>query len=66
VADRSGFAPGDHLEVDLDGGVVHNRTRQTSIPFTMKAGDRQTFLAGGMTARVRAHLEELLGAGKTR
>jgi hypothetical protein len=27
----------------------------------MKAGDRRTFQAGGMTARVRAHLEEILG-----
>jgi 3-isopropylmalate/(R)-2-methylmalate dehydratase small subunit len=60
VADSTGFAPGDRLEVDLEAGVIHNRSRQTAIPFAMKAGDRQTFLAGGMTARVRAHLEELL------
>jgi hypothetical protein len=26
----------------------------------MKADDRRTFQAGGMTARVRAHLEEFL------
>jgi hypothetical protein len=30
----------------------------------MKEEDRRTFQAGGMTARVRAHLEEIL-EGKT-
>jgi 3-isopropylmalate dehydratase small subunit len=51
---------GDEIEVDLTGGVVYNRTRNTSHPFQMKAEDSRTFQAGGMTARVRAHLEELL------
>ncbi len=60
MPDRAGFGQGDRLEVDLESGVVHNRTRGTSLPFQMKASDRQTFLAGGMTARVRAHLEEIL------
>lgn len=66
VADRTGFALGDRLEVDLEAGVIHNRTRQTTIPFAMKSGDRQTFLAGGMTARVRTHLEELLTPARSR
>jgi hypothetical protein len=35
-------------------------TRDTRIPFQMKAEDRRTLKAGGMTARVRAHLEEIL------
>ncbi len=60
VSDRSGLGLGDDLEVDLVAGEIHNRTRGTTIPFTMKAEDRRTFQAGGMTARVRAHLEEIL------
>lgn len=60
VDDPSGLRVGDHLEIDLDGGVIHNRTRNTRLPFQMKSGDRRTFQAGGMTARVRAHLEEIL------
>jgi hypothetical protein len=40
--------------------VIRNATRGTAIPFVMKEEDRRTFQAGGMTARVRAHLEELL------
>jgi 3-isopropylmalate/(R)-2-methylmalate dehydratase small subunit len=60
MADRSGLSLGDRLEVDLQAGRVWNRTRNVALPFEMKAGDRQTFQAGGMTARVRAHLEELL------
>ena len=60
LEDPSGLQSGDHLEVDLDGGVIHNRTRNTRLPFQMKTGDRRTFQAGGMTARVQAHLEEIL------
>jgi 3-isopropylmalate/(R)-2-methylmalate dehydratase small subunit len=60
MADRSGLGSGDKLEVDLESGVVHNRTRNTTLPFQMKGDDRRTFLAGGMTARVRAHLDEIL------
>ncbi len=60
VEDVSSLALGDRLDIDLDGGLIRNRTRNTSLPFQMKAGDRRTFQAGGMTARVRAHLEEIL------
>lgn len=60
LADRSGIQLGDQLEVDLESGVVHNRTRQTRLPIQMRPEDRRTFQAGGMTARVRAHLEEIL------
>ncbi len=60
MADRSGISLGDQLEIDLEAGVVHNRTRQTQLPFQMRSEDRRTFQAGGMTARVRAHLEEIL------
>jgi len=63
MADRSGIDLGDTLEVDLEAGVIHNRTRNTSVPVQMKGEDRRTFLAGGMTARVRAHLEEILTQG---
>jgi 3-isopropylmalate/(R)-2-methylmalate dehydratase small subunit len=61
LPDRSGIQIGDELEVDLAAGVIRNRTRGTSVPFAMKDEDRRTFQAGGMTARVRAHLEETLG-----
>ncbi|HWU36705.1 MAG TPA: hypothetical protein VN203_03600 [Candidatus Acidoferrum sp.] len=60
VPDTGGLGLGDQLEIDLDGGVIHNRTRNTNLPFQLKAEDRRTFKAGGMTARVRAHLEEIL------
>ena len=60
VADTGSFGLGDQLEIDLDAGVIHNRTRQTDLSFQMKSEDRRTFQAGGMTARVRAHLEEML------
>ncbi len=60
VPDTSGMKLGDQLEIDLDEGVIRNRTRNTNIPFQMKAEDRRTLKAGGMTARVRAHLEEIL------
>jgi 3-isopropylmalate/(R)-2-methylmalate dehydratase small subunit len=60
VPDRSGLLLGDEVEVDLAVGVIRNRTRGTTIPFSMKPEDRRTFQAGGMTARVRAHLEEIL------
>ena len=60
VQDASGMGLGDQLEIDLDAGVIHNQTRNTGIPFQMKTEDRRTFKAGGMTARVRAHLEEIL------
>ena len=63
LADRSRLSLGDQVEVDLEAGVVHNRTRDTSLPFQMKGNDRRTFMAGGMTARVRAHLEEILAPG---
>jgi 3-isopropylmalate/(R)-2-methylmalate dehydratase small subunit len=65
MADRSGLAAGDRLEVDLENGVVLNRTKNTRHPFEMKANDLRTFQAGGMTARVRAHLEEILAAGRS-
>ncbi len=60
LGDRAGLEKGDEIEVDLDAGLIHNRTRGKSYPFQMKADDRATFQAGGMTARVRAHLEEIL------
>lgn len=60
LTDRGGLGSGDRLEVDLEAGVVHNRTTGATLPFQMKTGDRRTFEAGGMTARVRAHLEEQL------
>ncbi len=60
VPDTSGMGQGDELEIDLDGGVIHNRSRKTDIPFQMKTEHRLTLKAGGMTARVRAHLEEIL------
>jgi 3-isopropylmalate/(R)-2-methylmalate dehydratase small subunit len=60
LPDRSGVGRGDEVEVDLAAGVIRNRTRGTTIPFSMKEEDRRTFQAGGMTARVRAHLEEML------
>ncbi len=60
LKDASGLGVGDQLEIDLDAGVIHNRTRNTSFPFQMKTDDRRTFQAGGMTACVRAHLEEIL------
>jgi 3-isopropylmalate/(R)-2-methylmalate dehydratase small subunit len=64
LADRSGIGMGDEMEVDLAGGAVRNLTQGTTFAFTMKEEDRRTFQAGGMTARVRAHLEEIL-EGKT-
>jgi 3-isopropylmalate/(R)-2-methylmalate dehydratase small subunit len=60
VEDPGALQVGDQLEIDLDAGVIHNRTRNTQLSFPMKAGDRRTFQVGGMTARVRAHLEEIL------
>jgi 3-isopropylmalate/(R)-2-methylmalate dehydratase small subunit len=60
LPDRSGIGMGDELEVDLAAGVIRNVTRGTAITFAMKEEDRRTFQAGGMTARVRTHLEELL------
>ena len=60
LPDRSGLAMGEEIEVDLSAGAIRNVTRGTTIPFPMKEEDRRTFLAGGMTARVRTHLEELL------
>jgi 3-isopropylmalate/(R)-2-methylmalate dehydratase small subunit len=62
VQDTSGMGLGDQLEIDLDAGIIYNRTQNTRIPFQMKSEDRRTFKAGGMTARVRAHLEEILAA----
>jgi 3-isopropylmalate/(R)-2-methylmalate dehydratase small subunit len=62
VEDTNGLGLGDQLQIDLDAGVIRNQTRSTSHPFQMKAEDRRTFQAGGMTARVRAHLEEILAA----
>ena len=60
VEDTSGLGLDDQLEIDLDAGLIRNRTRNTSLPFQMKTDDRRTFQAGGMTARVRTHLEEIL------
>jgi 3-isopropylmalate/(R)-2-methylmalate dehydratase small subunit len=60
LPDWSGIEIGDALEVDLAAGLIRNKTRSTSVSFAIKAEDRRTFQAGGMTARVRAHLEELL------
>ena len=60
LEDTSGLTLGDQLEIDLDAALIHNRTRNTSLPFQIKTDDRRTFQAGGMTARVRAHLEEIL------
>ncbi len=60
MVDRSGLAAGDQLEIDLENRVVINRTKETRHPFEMKGEDLRTFHAGGMTARVRAHLDEML------
>jgi len=60
LPDRSGIGMGDEVEADLAAGVIRNLTRGTTISFSMKGEDRRTFQAGGMTARVRAHLEEIL------
>lgn len=60
LPDRSGIGMGDEVEVDLAAGLIRNRSRGTTISFPMKEEDRRTFQAGGMTARVRAHLEEIL------
>ncbi len=60
VPDPTGLQLGDDLEIDLDAGVITNRARGTTLRFEMKPGDRTTFKAGGMTTRVRAHLEEIL------
>jgi 3-isopropylmalate dehydratase small subunit len=60
LPDREGLGMGDEVEVDLTAGLIRNVTRGTTIPFSMKGEDRVTFEAGGMTARVRAHLEEIL------
>lgn len=60
LGDVSGIGLGDRVEVDLAAKLVQNRTRGTSHPFQMKEEDRRTFQAGGMTARVRTHLEEIL------
>jgi 3-isopropylmalate/(R)-2-methylmalate dehydratase small subunit len=60
LADRSGVELGDEIDVDLAAGVIRNRTRGTTTSFVMKEEDRRTFQAGGMTARVCAHLEEIL------
>jgi 3-isopropylmalate dehydratase small subunit len=64
LEDTSVFQAGDEVEVDLDAGVIRNRTRETTHPFQMKRDDRQTFQAGGMTARVRTHLEERLSRAR--
>jgi 3-isopropylmalate/(R)-2-methylmalate dehydratase small subunit len=63
LADASGIGMGDTVELDLAAGLLRNATRGTTIPFPMKDGDRRTFEAGGMAARVRTHLEELLANG---
>jgi 3-isopropylmalate/(R)-2-methylmalate dehydratase small subunit len=60
LLDRNAIGLGDEIEVDLAAGAVRNATRGTTIPFSMKEEDRRTFQAGGMTARVKAHLEEIL------
>jgi 3-isopropylmalate/(R)-2-methylmalate dehydratase small subunit len=60
LPDRDAVGMGDEVEVNLAAGVIRNQTRGTTIPFPMKEEDRRTFQAGGMTARVRAHLEEIL------
>ncbi|OGB93223.1 MAG: hypothetical protein A2Z31_03780 [candidate division NC10 bacterium RBG_16_65_8] len=60
LPDRGGVGLGDEVEVDLAAGLIRNRTRGTTLPFPIKEEDRVTFQAGGMTARVRAHLDELL------
>ena len=64
VPDTSELALGDVLEVDLDAGVIRNRTRGTTVPFLMKEEDRRAFKHGGTAGRVRAHLEEILQARK--
>jgi 3-isopropylmalate/(R)-2-methylmalate dehydratase small subunit len=64
VQDSSGISLGDQLEIDLDAGIIRNRTRNAAIGFQMRAEDRRTFKAGGMTTRVRAHLEEILAGRK--
>jgi 3-isopropylmalate/(R)-2-methylmalate dehydratase small subunit len=60
LEDTAGLKLGDQLEIDLDAGMIHNRSTNVTHPFQMKADDRRTFQAGGMTARVRVHLEEIL------
>jgi 3-isopropylmalate/(R)-2-methylmalate dehydratase small subunit len=60
LPDRGSIGMGDEVEVDLSAGVIRNQTRHTTVSFSMKEEDRRTFQAGGMTARVKAHLEEIL------
>jgi 3-isopropylmalate dehydratase small subunit len=60
LPDRDAVGMGNEVEVNLAAGVIRNQTRGTTIPFPMKEEDRRTFQAGGMTARVRSHLEEIL------
>ena len=60
LPDRDAVGMGDEVEVNLAAGVIRNQTRGTTIPFPMKEEDRRTFQAGGMTARIRVHLEEML------
>ena len=66
LSDRSGIEMGDEVEVDLAAGVIRNHTRGTTISFSIKEEDRRTFQAGGMTARVCAHLEEILAGQAAR
>ena len=66
LSDRSGIEMGDEVEVDLAAGVIRNHTRGTTISFSIKEEDRRTFQAGGMTARVCAHLEEILAGQSAR
>jgi 3-isopropylmalate dehydratase small subunit len=62
VADSSGFAAGDELEVDLDQSVVRDRTKGSTVSFQMKEEDRRAFKHGGTVGMVRTHLEEILRA----
>ncbi|MFO1352045.1 MAG: 3-isopropylmalate dehydratase [Gammaproteobacteria bacterium] len=60
LADTSALKMGDELGIDLDAGLIHNNTRNTTQRFEMNRDDRETFKQGGMIGRVRKHLEELL------
>jgi 3-isopropylmalate/(R)-2-methylmalate dehydratase small subunit len=62
IPDTSRLAMGDAVEVDLDAGIIHNRTRGAHITFQMKEDDRRIFKQGGTIGQVRAHLEEILQA----
>ncbi len=60
VPDTSVFSQGDELSIDLDVGTIENKTKGSTVTFTMNPRDKTLFKQGGMIGRVRQHLEEIL------